>query len=173
MRKLLIITAVFALAALVTAGMAGAQSGTTVRVLGEEDVVPNVKIFSNFRFSPGPVTVKSGDLVTWVNAGSTPAPHTITLVDSADLPATFFEVFGCQAPGAPCGNALAGHFPGGPGGTPMLVLDVGAAGLNTPGDSLLLFPGGSATANVSALAGSTLSYLCAIHPWMQGTINVK
>ena len=170
MRKPLIIIAVFTLTALVTAGMAGAQSGMTVRVMGEEDVDPNVRIFSNFRFSPGPVTVKSGDTVTWVDADDTPAPHTVTIVDSADLPATFEEVFACTAPGAPCGDALAGHFPGGP---PVLVLDVGAAGLDTPGDSLLFFPGGSATANVSAPAGSTLFYLCAIHPWMQGTIQVK
>lgn len=170
MRKLIIVTIVMALAALVAGSVANADSGMTVRVMGEEDVEPNVRIFSNFRFSPGPITVKSGDTVTWVDVGDTPAPHTMTIVDSADLPDTFEEVFACTAPGAPCGNALAGHFPGGP---PVLVLNAGAAGLDAPGDSLLFFPGGSATANVSAPAGSTLSYLCAIHPWMQGTIDVK
>jgi plastocyanin len=29
------------------------------------------------------------------------------------------------------------------------------------------------TFNVTAKKGSTLSYFCAIHPWMQGTIKVK
>ncbi|MGH2651068.1 MAG: cupredoxin domain-containing protein, partial [Actinomycetota bacterium] len=64
---------------------------------------------------------------------------------------------------------LAGHFGGGP---PVLVIEVGGPGLDAPGDSLLLFPGESISASVSAPAGSTLFYLCAIHPWMQGSITV-
>jgi plastocyanin len=40
-------------------------------------------------------------------------------------------------------------------------------------DTLLVFPGESVSAQVTAPAGSTLRYLCAPHPWMQGTIDVK
>jgi hypothetical protein len=96
-------------------------------------------------------------------------PHTVTVVDEADLPTEVDEVFGCQAPGEPCGDALAGHFGGGP---PVPVIEAGGSGLDAPGDSLLLFPGGSVSATVSAPAGSTLFYLCALHPWMQGSITV-
>jgi hypothetical protein len=52
------------------------------------------------------------------------------------------------------------------------VVNVGAPGLDQPGDSLLFFPGESISAEVSAAAGTTLSYLCAIHPWMIGSITV-
>jgi hypothetical protein len=46
----------------------------------------------------------------------------------------------------------------------------------TPGDSLLF--GGeldsqSISARVTAPAGTTLYYLCALHPWMQGSIKVR
>jgi hypothetical protein len=53
------------------------------------------------------------------------------------------------------------------------VIDVGSPGLDAPGDSLLFFAGESISATISAPAGSTLFYLCAIHPWMQGSISVR
>jgi hypothetical protein len=37
--------------------------------------------------------------------------------------------------------------------------------------SLLFFTGESISARISAPVGSTLLYLCAIHPWMQGSIK--
>jgi plastocyanin len=54
------------------------------------------------------------------------------------------------------------------------VLNKGAPGLDRDGDSLLIAPrrGASASAVVSAPAGTTLYYVCTIHPWMQGTIKV-
>ena len=39
-------------------------------------------------------------------------------------------------------------------------------------DTLWVLPGESVSAQVTAPAGSTLPYLCAIHPWMQGEIEV-
>ena len=45
----------------------------------------------------------------------------------------------------------------------------------TLGDSIALAPKGphkTATVVVSAPAGTTLYYVCAIHPWMQGEIKV-
>jgi hypothetical protein len=70
-------------------------------------------------------------------------------------------------PGEPCGDALEAHFGAGP------VIDVDSPGLDAPGDSLLFFAGESISAKISAAAGSTLFYLCAIHPWMQGSIIVR
>jgi hypothetical protein len=37
---------------------------------------------------------------------------------------------------------------------------------------MLVKPGGSVSAPVSAKAGTTLHYICVFHPWMQGVINV-
>jgi plastocyanin len=108
--------------------------------------------------------VASGQEVTWVDEGQVADPHTVTVV--ADLPATLEEVFGCE----PCGDALAAH--GLFGGEIVPVVEAGNAGLDSVGDSLLLLPGGSVSAVVSAPAGTTLLYLCALHPWMQGSISV-
>ena len=152
--------------------VAAGASSTTVAVRGGERFVPNAMIQSTFHFSPGPITVSSGQEITWVDEGQIADPHTITVV--ADLPTTLDEVFGCQDPGPPpqpCAVALAGHFPN-PPAPPVPVLNAGAPGLDAPGDSLLLAPGGSVSAVVSAPAGATLLYLCAIHPWMQGSITV-
>jgi hypothetical protein len=55
------------------------------------------------------------------------------------------------------------------------VLDKGQKGFDTRGDSLFLAPAGPhkrATVVVSAPAGTTLYYVCAVHPWMQGEIVV-
>jgi hypothetical protein len=93
----------------------------------------------------------------------------VTIVAQSDLPTTADEVFACQV----CGDAFAAHFPAPPPAPPVLVVDVGAAGLDAAGDSLLLFDDQSVSATVSAASGSTLFYLCAVHPWMQGQINVQ
>ena len=72
---------------------------------------------------------------------------------------------------AAIGAALGGHFSTVP---PTLVLDPDGDGeFDSPGDSMLFFPGGSVSAQINSPAGTTLFYFCAIHPWMQGTINVK
>jgi len=162
MRKLLAMVVLVALAATVTLS-ASASSGT-VFTRGDEKFVPNAMIQSTLRFSPGRVSASAAQTLTWTHADQTEAPHTVTIVDQADLPVSIDEVFECPA----CGAALDAHFAGGLNP----VVNVGAPGLDQPGDSLLFFPGESISAEVSAAAGTTLSYLCAIHAWMQGSITV-
>ncbi len=168
MRKVIFVLGVALLLAL-SIDVAVGASPTTVAVRGGERFVPNAMIQSTFRFSPGPISVSHGQEITWVDEGQVADAHTITVV--AHLPATLEEVFGCQEPGQPCADALAAHLPD-PNGEPIPVVNVEGPGLDAPGDSLLLFPDGSISAVVSAPAGTTLFYLCAIHPWMQGTITV-
>ena len=73
------------------------------------------------------------------------------------------------------------HFPH--NGQPVVEVDTDSIpGLSAPGDSLLLCPNpnpqqkscgkGSVSWIVSAPAGSTLYFFCAIHAWMQGVIHV-
>ena len=145
------------------AGSVSAGPDRTVKIIGTEHFVPNAMIQATLRFAPGPISVQGGDTVTWQN--DTDEPHTITVVDA--------EVFACGAPGTPCFAALAGHTATDP---PTLVLGGGAdgtAGLDGDGDSLLVFPDGSISATVTAPSGTTLHYLCAIHPWMIGSISVR
>lgn len=167
MRKVMIAVGAALLLAL-SIDVAAVASPTTVAVRGGEKFVPNALIQSTFRFSPGLISVSSGQEITWVDEGQIADPHTITVV--ADLPATLEEVFGCQEPDQPCADALAAH--GLFGGEIVPVIEVGNSGLDSVGDSLLLFPGGSVSAVVSAPAGTVLRYLCALHPWMQGSITV-
>ena len=55
----------------------------------------------------------------------------------------------------------------------------GAAGFQTggdktaAGDSIYLPPKGKVTFKVTAAKGTTLNFICAVHPWMIGTIKVK
>jgi plastocyanin len=137
-----------------------------VRTEGDNKLVPNSMVQSTLRFTPGTIMVNSGDEVTWQHDDRTTEPHTITIVDESGLPDVFEEVFAC----APCAAALGGHFPAGP---PVFVLNAGVAGLDTAGDSLLIFDDESVTAAVTAPSGARLTYLCAIHSWMQGEINVR
>lgn len=139
-----------------------------VRTTGDEKVIPNAMVQATIRFTPGMIKAASGDDVTWTHDDATTAPHTVTVV--AEFPgATLEEIFGCGAPGGPCAEALAAHSAG--GFNP--VVNVGGPGLDAPGDSLFFFDDQSVTATVTAPAGTTLLYLCAIHPWMQGTIEVQ
>lgn len=139
----------------------------TVKTTGTLHFQPNAIISSNLQFSPGPIRVASGDTVTWVHHDRTEEPHTVTIVDEADLPQTIEDLFAPPPPAVI--DAFEGHFPN---GAPVPVLDAGEAGLDGVGDSLLLFPGGTISSEVSAAPGETLSYMCIIHPWMQGEITV-
>lgn len=146
----------------------GGNRARAVNTKGGFDMRPNKFIRSNLRFVPGTIRVHSGDEVTWRDQDNWPEPHTITVVNEDELPDTPEEVFGCFDSG-PCSLA-GGHFATDP---PTPVLNEGAPGLDTRGDSLFLEDGGEISATVSASPGTTLHYLCAIHAWMQGRIKVN
>ncbi len=152
-----------------------AAASKTVYTRGDETVQINALISSNLRFSPGPVTVSRGDTVAWIHDDKTEAPHTVSVVNAADLPQEFLDVFLCGEPGGPCENFLIQHL-----GLGNRVLDNGVpVNPNDPivldgeGDSFLFFHGETFEATIDAPAGTTLAYICALHPWMQGTIRVK
>lgn len=176
MRKTLVLALLLVFAALATAVATAEPAKNTVRIVGTEDFVPNVRIFNTWRFQPGPATVKSGDSLTWLE--QTGAPHTVTLVHPGEVPASSEDLF---APCATCDAAFAGHFPLGfdDNDEPIEVvpvLETGGPGLDGVGDSLIVFgpvTGDAVSAQVTAPAGSTFSYICIFHPWMQGTIRVS
>jgi plastocyanin len=166
MRKLLIVAGILAFAVATTITVAAAPKRGPVVIAGDEDFVANQMIESDFHFVKGDLSVKSGDSVTWRNA--TDDEHTVTLVPEGEVPDDFDGVFECRDPGGPCRAALDAHFATDP---PTEVINVGAAGLDTPGDSLLVEEE-SVSAVISAPAGTELYYICSVHPWMQGEIDV-
>jgi len=167
MRRVMILGAALGALVLATSVVLGAANHE-VRTTGDERVVPNAMVQSTLRFTPGMTKVDSGEAVTWTHDDATTAPHTVTIVEDFPEP-TLEAIFGCGAPGEPCDVALTAHFAG--GFNP--VVEAGGPGLDAPGDSLFFNHGESITATVSAPSGTTLEYLCAIHPWMQGEIVVR
>jgi plastocyanin len=138
-----------------------------VPIVGDEAFAPNHFIKSNFHFKQGDFSIESGESVTWEN--QTDDEHTVTLVEESQVPEDFDGVFECRDPGGVCRAALDAHFGTVP---PTDTINVGAAGLDQPGDSLLIEEG-SVTAVISAPSGTELYYICSVHPWMQGEIDVE
>jgi plastocyanin len=179
MRRLTIIVVTALVLATIAAGSVMADSGKTVRTVGRGQIFkPNQLIAVVLRFTPEATTVNAGQRIRFVDDDQdTDEPHTATIVDRADLPTSFAEGDACFAETGPCGQAGAAHDPDGDQQPPFnLVVNKGRPGLDTAGDSLL-FGGGldnqSISARVTAAPGTTLYYLCALHPWMQGKITVR
>ena len=179
MRRLTIMVATALLLTTIATGSGMADSATTVRTRGRGQIFkPNQLIAYVLRFTPEATTVTAGQRIRFVDDDQDNVEaHTATIVNQADLPTSFAEGDACFAETAPCGQALAAHDPDGDQQPPFnLVVNKGKPGLDTAGDSLLF--GGdldnqSISARVTAAPGTTLSYLCALHPWMQGKIRVR
>jgi plastocyanin len=168
MRKISVITATIALCAITGAGTSAAQqpnAGTRITTIGKNQVIRNALIQSTLRFYPERLTVNSGARITIADRDRPRAPHTLSIVRRKARPGSTEEVFDCR----PCRVAGA-HVEG---QRPKIYVNQGKPGLNRPGDSVWLGPGKSVSARVTAGAGKTLYYLCAIHAWMQGQIRVS
>ena len=79
-----------------------------------------------------------------------------------------------------CNQTAAGHLknpkapPGPTNDIAHWTVDKGKPGLDEPGDSIAIEGAKhkSISIKVTAPAGTTLHFICAVHPWMQGTIKV-
>ncbi len=166
----------------------GASFGA-VTPAGAADVAARVTTFENFDYQPGPggglvlnwgfspthLRVPSGSAVAFANVSGKQSgeAHTVSVVSRARVPRTAQAVLTCGAPGTVCFDILKAHDPNGDQKPPFdLLVNKGRAGLDRDGDSRLLLPGATAYARVTAPAGTTLHYICAIHAWMQATITV-
>jgi plastocyanin len=167
------------LAGAVGGGLALASSsagGPTIKTFASDKVVINKYVQDGDRFAPGTIKVKSGATLTFTYGDKEQEPHTLTIVPPAQLPKTVQQVENCRV----CEQYAAPHLKN-PKASPdehnpivHWTLDKGQPGLDTVGDSLAIQPGAHKTisAVVSAPAGTTLNYICAVHPWMQGKIVV-
>ena len=98
MRRLVVLTSLVAVIVLALFTYGAASAGTAkVTIGGVENFVPNALINSTFHFTPGPITVRSGDTITFTNG--IPDPHTISVVNKSDLPTNVEQVFECDIPG--------------------------------------------------------------------------
>jgi plastocyanin len=172
--------AVFGSALLTVAGTAVGAGGkgpakAKIIIKGDESFKPNAVITNTSRFAPGTVTVRSGATVTMTN--NTGDPHSLSIVKASQVPRTVNQLHNCSV----CEAILKEHginLEGPPtnGPPPHLVVNAGAAGFDTPGDSVVIGPkgkGGPVTFKITAKPGTTLHFVCAIHAWMQGRFLVR
>lgn len=129
----------------------------------------------------GPKTVHEGEELRIVNetSPSMGGPHTFSLVTKSSLPKTAKQRKECFTPGNIC-MGIAGWYglkaeeaPKNP------LVKAGKEGWDTmgtkkkKGDSYFFDKKGESFEQVvSAKAGTTLYFMCAVHAWMQGSIKV-
>ena len=132
----------------------------------------------------GPESVTVGDQLEIVNKTNPKqvGPHTFSLVTKGSQPKTPKARKGCFAPKHICLAIAIWH--GFNPKTEQLTKNpakAGPAGWSTMGDAKSKKgdswfsgekKGGHISQEVTAEAGTTLYYMCAVHPWMQGKVNV-
>ena len=129
----------------------------------------------------GPESIVEGEELRVVNK-TNPAqvgPHTFSLVTKGSLPKTAKARKTCFTPGKICMGIAHWYGLKGEENPKNPILEVGGEGWDTmgtvtkKGDSWFTSKkGGSIEEAVSAKAGTTLYFICAVHPWMQGSIKV-
>jgi hypothetical protein len=163
-------------AALVVPALAATESSSTVTTI-------EIKMEGKKMGFFGPGTVHEGEELRIVNKTkpSMVGPHTFSLVTKGSLPKTAKQRQQCFTPGHIC-FAIAEwqHFNPKTEKVGLQLAEAGAEGWSTmgsvkkEGDSWFSGekPGGTVEQIVNAKAGTTLYFMCAIHPWMQGSIKV-
>jgi hypothetical protein len=132
-----------------------------------------------------PKTVVSGEDLKVVNTTNPHkvGPHTFSLVEKSLVPKTAKERQLCFTKGHICKAIAAWHGVKGNGPVKVNPVEVGTEGWDTlgnlteKGDSWFTGekPGTSFEQRVSvdtSLGSSRIYFICAVHPWMHGTINV-
>jgi plastocyanin len=178
MRVAVVAGAAAAAVTAISANGARHVGGVTVKASDKGTTyVINKSLTDKMFFTPATTTVKSGEMLTFEYDGKpTTEPHTITIVGARQLPRTPAQIENCQI----CLRFASGHLrnphapPGPTNDIAHWILNKGKPGLDSPGDSIAIEgpKHRSISIQVTAPAGTTLHFLCAVHPWMQPTLKV-
>jgi hypothetical protein len=180
-RKLLVGVATLGLvgggsAVAVAAG--SAPRHTTINAVTSFKAKVNRYIQVGTRWQKDVYDVKSGGTITVVNLASSDGPHTFSVVKKSDLPKTAKQFNNCKIcltiaaeHGADPNSQAPPKFPFVENGTGT----TSSPSVDRPGDSAFIEPVQKAkvTLHVTAKAGTTLYFICAIHPWMQAKLIVQ
>jgi hypothetical protein len=160
-------------------GLAGAETTPT----GVTDTIDMRDVNGALAFV-GPKTVTEGDQLRIVNSTNPKkvGPHTISLVTQGSLPKTKSARQKCFTPNHICQAIANWHGVKGEGPPTINPAKAGAEGWDTEGsnsrngDSWFTGKQGQSfeqQVTVDASAGPrTIHFICAIHPWMQGSVKV-
>lgn len=179
LRALVLVASLAALALAVSGPVSTAATPT-----GKTDVVSIELTKGKLKFV-GPETVTVGDQLEIVNKTNPKqvGPHTFSLVTKGSLPKTPSARKSCFTPKHICLAVAKWH--GFNPKTEKITVNPAKAGpegwstagnaTGKKGDSWFSgeAKGGHFSQEVTAEAGSTLYYLCAVHPWMQGKVTVE
>jgi hypothetical protein len=168
------------LVALVIPNLATAESTTAIP--GEAVTTIEMKLEGKKLGFVGPSTVHEGEELRIVNdtKPSQVGPHTFSLVEKGSLPKTAKARKSCFTPAHICLSiAEWHHFNPKTEKVGKPEVEVGPEGWSTmgsvkkEGDSWFTEKAGAETERkVTAKAGTTLYFMCAVHPWMQGKVKV-
>ena len=129
----------------------------------------------------GPSTVHEGEELKVVDTTmpSMVGPHTFSLVTKASRPKTAQQRKTCFTPGKICMGIAKWYGVKGEEDPKNPLVQAGGEGWNTmgtttkKGDSYFFSKKGESFEQpVTVKAGTTLYFMCAVHPWMQGSITV-
>jgi hypothetical protein len=182
LRKLTVV-AVGMLVALAAMGGATATAAprtrTTIKSVTSFRFKPNRYIQDGLRWNRDVYAVRSGGRIHVVNGDGSEGPHTFTVLRKKDVPKTVRTLFNCRACNALTRAHGANPESEDPPRFPFLENGVGQdtpPDVDRPGDSGLIGTGrkgDSVDFNVTARAGTTLYFICLIHPWMQAKLQVQ
>ena len=174
-RPLVAALALLALVAIAVPAIAGAPkapSRATQVAVGGVKFVPNRSIADTMHFKKDEIDVRKGGKI--VISDKTRQAHSFSVVTKKQVPKKARQVDACFEGGV-CGELAVKHGAIDPNTgeeqeptTPLV--NAGKAGFNQPGDSVLIPPRDKVTVDVTG--GKDMYYICAIHPWMLGKIDV-
>lgn len=160
---------------------AGAESESAPPPGAKVDTVHIVFEKGQLKFV-APETVDQGDYLEIVNETNPKqvGPHTFSLVTKGAQPKTAKQRQICFTPGHICKAVAGWHGVKGEGLPTINPVNAGPEGWSTmgslhkKGDSWFTGekPGASFVQQVTASSGTTLYFMCAIHPWMHGKIKI-
>ena len=161
---------------IMAAGSVQASSPNTITAVNKFSVEVNKSLNVQLHFAPGSLRIQHGATLTFREGPPIPPftgpvePHTLSILRPAQVPTTLRQIFFCEV----CEEIEAQHDPDMNGEPPFVYrVNKGRPGLDVAGDSLLVDADHPVIkARVSAPAGTTLRFICAIHPWMQGKLIV-
>ena len=161
----------------VAANSAASPKNVTVKEKYSLRMKPNRYIQDGMRWDKDVYRVRTGGVVTLVGNKLQEGPHTLSAVKKGQLPRNAKQAFNCKVCNA-IGKAH-GFDPNSEAPPKFLFVDNGTGqnkppALNKPGDSALvgLKKGEKVKLKVTAKAGKTISFVCALHPWMQAKLKV-
>jgi plastocyanin len=163
----------------VGSGVITAHAAPTTYTIGVDNASPANHLFQYTDFFPrGGTTVLQGDVVDFKwNTGSPDGFHTTTLLKTGDTPDQVFAATPPVTPDADDGASTVQENPAigaptnpacGTVGSPC-AFD-GTAQLNS--GAFPTAPGNDFFVNVTAQAGTTVTFICLIHPGMVGSLSV-